>query len=68
MKHEKAKSLLFGEDATRIVPARVAPALGVGKDTVYRWQKNIDSMPLGAVIIMARLRNLTDEQKAEILS
>lgn len=68
MKHEKAKELLFGKDATQIVPARVAPALGVGKDTVYRWRKNIGSMPLDAIIILARLQNLSDEQKAEILS
>ncbi len=68
MKHEKAKDLLFGKDATRIAPARVAPALGVGKDTVYRWRKNIGSMPLDAVIIMARLQNLTDAEKAELLS
>ncbi len=67
-KNEKATELLFGKDATRIMPSRVAPVLGVGKDSVYRWRKDIDAMPLGKVRILARLQNLTDEEKAEILT
>ncbi len=60
--------ILFGDEITEVNRPRLAKALGVSNNTLGRWKKDPDKIPVGKLKIWCRVLKLTDEQKARLLS
>lgn len=55
-------TILFGGGVNRPVYSNLAKAVGVNPGTITKWRGNPDSIKLGDLRTLCRVRGLTDEE------
>lgn len=66
-RRRKNSEILFGDKLHKVNINELARVTGIPEQTLYRWKKDPDLIPMRSLILLVNVQRLPDETKIRLL-